>query len=134
MKPEGGSSYEILEGGAAIRCKRCGLTSHNPNDVEQRFCSKCKRFHHDLAPRCPSLHVFIDGDQCWPDLDLMAPEVHNGGKISVAALPGGMSSGAPSLTIRVDTDDGLLILAETSLALFLTAAEAFKAKYGDPRR
>jgi hypothetical protein len=44
-----------------------------------------------------------------------------------------MVSGKPSIAIRLDLDDGSSVVAETSLALFLMAADAFKAKYGDPR-
>lgn len=28
-----------------IRCWRCGLTSYNQNDVEHRFCPRCRVFH-----------------------------------------------------------------------------------------
>jgi hypothetical protein len=38
-------TYELLDAGRAIRCRRCGLTSHNPNDVELRYCGHCKLFH-----------------------------------------------------------------------------------------
>lgn len=43
-------SYEIIDDinhGKAIRCEICGTTSHNPNDVMNRYCSKCKYFHRD---------------------------------------------------------------------------------------
>lgn len=44
-------TYELLDGGRAIRCLICDLTSHNPNDVEQRYCGHCKLFHEDSAIR-----------------------------------------------------------------------------------
>jgi len=30
-----------------IRCLTCGRTSYNRNDVEQRYCGNCHRFHDD---------------------------------------------------------------------------------------
>jgi len=30
---------------AAIRCYICGLVSHNLNDVSQKYCGFCHRFH-----------------------------------------------------------------------------------------
>jgi ribosomal protein S27AE len=31
-----------------IVCPRCGMVSHNPNDVEQRYCGNCHAFHDDM--------------------------------------------------------------------------------------
>jgi hypothetical protein len=50
----------------------------------------------------------------------------------VAALPRGTVSGKPTVTFRVDLPDGTVVLAETTLSLFLSAADAFKARHGDP--
>lgn len=36
-----------------IVCPRCGWTSHNRNDVAQRYCGHCHVFHDDL--RQPAL-------------------------------------------------------------------------------
>jgi hypothetical protein len=80
------------------------------------------------------LHIYPDGEGCWPELEVNTPNVRPSKRLSLAALPGGMASGAPSVTVRVDLLDGTTVLAETSLALLLTAAEAFKARHGDPRR
>jgi hypothetical protein len=45
-----------------------------------------------------------------------------------------MESGKPSVCIGVFLpNNGGCVLAETSLALFLTAADALKARFGDPR-
>jgi hypothetical protein len=32
---------------ACITCHHCGYTSYNYNDVVERYCGKCKRFHAD---------------------------------------------------------------------------------------
>ena len=41
-------TYEILDGGRAIKCLKCGMVSHNPNDVEKRYCGMCHNFHSDF--------------------------------------------------------------------------------------
>ena len=42
-------TYELDAAGKWIQCLRCGLRSHNPNDVAQRYCGKCHIFHEDQA-------------------------------------------------------------------------------------
>jgi hypothetical protein len=39
--------YELLADGRTIKCLACGKVSHNPNDVAQRYCGNCHRFHED---------------------------------------------------------------------------------------
>lgn len=52
--------------------------------------------------------------------------------IQVGALPRGMDSGKPSVLIAMHLPhDGGTVAGQTSLALFLTAALAFYAAYGD---
>lgn len=54
LKPADG--YELLDEGRAIKCYVCGMVSHNPNDVAQRYCGNCHRFHEDtegLGLRAP---------------------------------------------------------------------------------
>lgn len=80
--------------------------------------------------KMPQLNIILDGDNAWPDL-LDKELIHYSGAISVAGLAGGMQSGKPSITFRFDLPDGRVLLAETSMALFLTAARAFRARYGD---
>lgn len=36
--------YTIAADGRSITCSLCGRTSHNPNDVEYRYCGNCHRF------------------------------------------------------------------------------------------
>jgi hypothetical protein len=67
----------------------------------------------------------------WPDLDRErcihlgkdAPPIH------VATLEGGMTSGLPSVALRVDLPDGQTVIAETSARLFCASARAIMAKY-----
>ena len=43
--------YRIIidpgSGRKAITCNTCGKTSHHPQDVVQRYCGYCHRFHDD---------------------------------------------------------------------------------------
>lgn len=53
-------TYRINGEDESITCLRCGLTSHNRNDVRARYCDNCKEFHYQS--RC---------DFCLaPDVDL----------------------------------------------------------------
>lgn len=46
----GDPTFAILEDGKAIKCRRCGMVSRNPKDVEQHFCSRCGVIHDDIWP------------------------------------------------------------------------------------
>lgn len=37
--------YSISSDGKMITCHTCGSTSHNRNDVANRYCGKCHKFH-----------------------------------------------------------------------------------------
>jgi hypothetical protein len=81
------------------------------------------------------LEIHVDGEGCWPDIaekKMTVRHITNG--MQIAGLPGGLKSGKPSVAIRIDLDDNEVVFAETSLVLFLTAADALKARYGDPRK
>lgn len=53
--------------------------------------------------------------------------------LEVGALAHGMASGDPSVMFCYPLPDGRVVLAETSLRLLLSAADALKAVHGDPR-
>lgn len=40
-----GLPYLMVEKEKAILCLTCGLVSHNPNDVAQKYCGACQEFH-----------------------------------------------------------------------------------------
>lgn len=77
------------------------------------------------------LKVIADGDNCWPDLadKIERGEVIHlaGSGLELALLPGGMSSGAASVSLRVDLPDGRTVVCETSMALLECAVRAFQA-------
>ncbi len=53
--------------------------------------------------------------------------------IEIGAMPRGMESGKPSAMLCFALPGGKAVIAETSLALLLTAVDALKARHGDPR-
>lgn len=79
--------------------------------------------------------VNVDRDP-WEDLaelekqdKLLTAMADEAGSIRVGALPHGMQSGRTSVAIAVPLPDGRIVLTETSLALFLAAADALRAAY-----
>ena len=38
----------MIEQQPYIVCPKCGMVSHNPNDVRERYCGNCHAFHDDL--------------------------------------------------------------------------------------
>ena len=79
------------------------------------------------------MSILLDGDNAWPDLKDL-PEgklLHTKGIAAVALLDGGMTSGRPSVAVRIDLPDGSVVIAETSARLFVTAGRAFMARHPD---
>ncbi len=57
------------------------------------------------------------------------------GYFAIGGMNKGTENGNPVVMIAmVDRLDGVLQVKEITLKLFLNAADAFKAKYGDPRK
>ena len=80
------------------------------------------------------LDLILNGDGAFADVP-RERLAHTTEPIRVAALEGGMQSGRPSVAIGVFLpNNGGCVIAETSLALFLTAADGLKARFGDPRK
>jgi len=81
----------------------------------------------------PILKVIAEGDGVWPDLaNRMDDVIHlkDDDVIQVSGLSAGMTSGRPSVAFRFDLPDGQVVIAETSVRLFLAAAEILRARYG----
>lgn len=57
------------------------------------------------------------------------------GPITIGGMAKGTENGKPVVMIAIEDPDGSsnLVIVQTTLALFLTAADALKAKWGDPR-
>lgn len=56
------------------------------------------------------------------------------GEVVIGGKPRGTAAGNPSVMIGLERPGGSgYLVAQTTLALFLTAADALKAKHGDPR-
>jgi len=77
----------------------------------------------------PDLKLVMDGDGAWPDL-AETPEkiIHVTEGISMTRLTNGMASGKSSVAIRLNLPDGRVVIAETSMELFQSAARAFRVK------
>jgi hypothetical protein len=83
----------------------------------------------------PHTKIHLDGDGCWPDLlgKVGTETVIETEWESISCLPNGMSSGKPSVMLRLNLPDGRVVLSQTSLQMLLTIADAFKGRFGDPR-
>lgn len=79
------------------------------------------------------LKVTLDGDDAWPDLrekrDSIIHLSNDAPPLQVLGLSGGMQSGRPSVALRLDLPCGCVVVAETSMVLFLAAAQALRARY-----
>lgn len=57
------------------------------------------------------------------------------GRLIIGGMGNGTTSGKPVVHIGLDDPEtGGFLVVQTTLAMFLTAADALKAKYGDPRQ
>lgn len=130
---ESGDNDERPPGGVGSHPAAVPATDHTgfgPSEVlgeRRRHIFSYPRLESDMIP----LDVILDGDNCWPDLKERG--FTEGEFTAVAALPQGTVQGRPTVAVRVELPDGTVVLAETTLALFLTAADAMKARHGDPR-
>jgi len=76
----------------------------------------------------------LDGDGAWPDLmDKGVIHLGDGTTIGLCVLPGGMTSGRPSVAFRLDLPDGQVVCAEASWRVLATAVRAIAARYGWPQ-
>jgi hypothetical protein len=81
----------------------------------------------------PAIDIVLDGDGAFADVPREKLGVSQE-PLRIAGLAGGMVSGNPSVAIGIFLPNGGgCVVAETSLKLFLGAADALKAKFGDPR-
>lgn len=81
----------------------------------------------------PALKINLQGDGAFAE-EMSGHKVHHVTEaFTVAGLDHGMRSGAPSVAFCIPLPDGSVVLAETSLALLLTASDALRARFGDPR-
>ncbi len=76
-----------------------------------------------------AIAMHLDGDACWPDLD--SASVFVADTFELALLPGGMTSGQSSVTLRMNTVDGegtVVVLYQVSLGNLETAVRACRAR------
>lgn len=70
-----------------------------------------------------------NGDALFPEH--AGKTIHHATKIQFGGLPKGMQSGRTSVSIVIPLADGSVVIAESSLRLFLAAASALRARYGE---
>jgi hypothetical protein len=84
----------------------------------------------------PVIDLNLDGDDAWTDIGQEGPLVMFDGTWQLAALEAGMSSGAPSLALRLDVeligfDRPVPVIAQTSLAAWISATCALRGRFPD---
>lgn len=79
-----------------------------------------------------AIRLSLEGANAWPDLrNKEQIYLGNGAPpIRITALKRGMKSGNTSVGIVLEIGLDKVVLAETSLRLFLAAADALRARYG----
>ena len=82
----------------------------------------------------PTIELNLHGDDAWPELrDKGFIDV--GTTVKVARLRGGMASGEDSLAIRLDSPDGVVTIAQTSVAAWKAVTRALEgAEEGERER
>jgi hypothetical protein len=77
----------------------------------------------------PAIDINLSGDNAWPDLRDRRDDILEAADLwRLTAREGGMSSGAPSVGLRLDCGDKVVI-AETSLAAWIAATCALRGKF-----
>ena len=79
----------------------------------------------------PIIKLILNGERAFADLQGRPKDIiHRKGPFTVAALASGMTSGHPSLAIRIDLPENKVLIQETSVAAWLAVARALEGKYG----
>lgn len=71
------------------------------------------------------LGLFLDGDNCWPDLK---GQVEEAKLEAVALLRNGTEGGKHTVSFRVKTPDGKTYIAQTTLDMLTAAADAMRTR------
>jgi len=80
------------------------------------------------------LQILFDGDGMAQDLadrGVAMREPKFGTSLRVGVLRRGTREGRPTVAIVAELEDGTAVLLQTTLRLFLAAADAFRARHGD---
>lgn len=75
------------------------------------------------------LQIVMDMTDTPDGKPVISKDAIHGNLTTIGALPGGMASGKPSVTVVMQLDDGQEAYGETSLTLLQTAAKALTARY-----
>lgn len=83
-----------------------------------------------------SLHIILDLTKQGLRETEHVVDGHDG-ELIIGGMPEGTEAGKPIVMIALEHPDPEIdgyLVAETTLALFLSAADVLKTKYGDPRQ
>lgn len=79
------------------------------------------------------INLNLNGDGAWPDLiDQGVIHLGDDTEIGLCVLPGGMTSGKPSVAFRFDLPDGSVVVAEASWTVLALAVRGIATRYGWP--
>jgi len=77
----------------------------------------------------PQLDIFLDAEGMLEGVN-PANVIELTTPLKIGGLPGGMTSGKPSVSFGFTLPDGRTVFAQTSMRLFHVAAKAFATRYG----
>lgn len=78
----------------------------------------------------PAIRLLLDGDGAFSDLQGKEDSViYLVEMFTVATLTKGMTSGRPSLAIRIDLPDGRVVIQATSLGAWIMTTAALRGKF-----
>ena len=77
------------------------------------------------------IYLELDGKLGEIAPDVRPDQLKSGQILAIGTLPGGMSSGKPSVGLTIRVEDGSVVFAETSLKNLQMACAAFIGKFGD---
>ena len=78
-------------------------------------------------------NTFEDLGITTPNDERILKPREDGAGLEVGGLAVGTQGGKPTVMLVTELEDGNVVILETTLALFLTAGDALKARHGDPR-
>lgn len=87
------------------------------------------RARREAGVAVPAIHLNLDAEgslKDWEGLPYVPIDKKTGWRVGL--LKGGMASGKHSVSIATLTENGHVVFLETSLELFLAAADAFRAR------
>jgi hypothetical protein len=80
-----------------------------------------------------TFHTMLEPEEHWSDL-LDKEVIYLGDEaapIEIVAMPGGMTSGRTSISMRLDLPDGRVVIVETALYELANAVRQIQERFGE---